>query len=178
MRTVRLVLGLSLALAFFGCVGLPRRRPPTEGVRPGRQTQDRELSSAPLLRIPEDPKPVVEEPPARSEVIPVSERPMIPSPPRVERAVGEQTPDAPNAVQALRGIYEAAKQRYDSIDSYHVLLTRREVVRGKAQPEEIIRFRFRKEPFSVHMKWLGPVAVVAFAVLAEVTLGRASGAPD
>ena len=39
MRTVRLVLGLALALAFFGCVGMPRRRPPTEGVRPGGTRQ-------------------------------------------------------------------------------------------------------------------------------------------
>ncbi len=28
------------------------------------------------------------------------------------------------------------------------------------------------------MKWLGPALVVALAVLAEVTLGRAHGAPD
>jgi len=163
MRTVRLVLALALGLAFFGCVGLPRRRPPTEGVRPGdarRQNQDRDVSAAPLLRIPEEPKPVAEETaPTKSEVVPVSERPLIPSPPRVEQAVGEQpSAESPSSLQTLRGLYEAAKKRYDGIDSYHVLLTRREVVRGKAQPEERLLFRFRKHPFSVYMKWLGPVA--------------------
>src|SRR5439155_12287520 len=99
-----------------------------------------------------------ETPPKATEIVPVTERPMIPAPPRVERGAGDTTPEPRPSAQVLRGIYEAAKSRYDGIDSYHVLLTRREVVRGKVQPEERLLFRFRKEPFSVYMKWLGPVA--------------------
>lgn len=153
---MRLVLGLALGLAFFGCVGLPRRRPPTEGVSPAAARRDH--ISAPHLSIPAEPQPVAEETPAPASVaVPVSERPLIP-PRRVERAAGEIAPEPPPATSdAPRVLYEAAKQQYDVIDSYHVLLTRREVVRGKAQPEERLLFRFRKQPYSVYMKWIGRV---------------------
>jgi hypothetical protein len=39
-----------------------------------------------------------------------------------------------------------------------VRLTRRESVKGKLGPEEIIALSFRKQPFSVHFKWLGKTA--------------------
>src|SRR5262245_31435995 len=60
-KTTRLLLGLSLGLAFIGCVGLPRRRPPTEGIaRPtlAQQGGARDRVPAPTLRIPADPAPV------------------------------------------------------------------------------------------------------------------------
>jgi hypothetical protein len=41
------------------------------------------------------------------------------------------------------------------MDSYIVKLTRREQVNGKNQPEEVLLFKFRKEPWSVYLKWLG-----------------------
>jgi hypothetical protein len=37
-------------------------------------------------------------------------------------------------------------------------LTRRESQKGKPGPEEIIALSFRKQPFSVHFKWLGKTA--------------------
>ena len=40
------------------------------------------------------------------------------------------------------------------MDGYFVRLTRREQVNGKDQPKEVIKFIFRKEPWSVHMVWL------------------------
>jgi hypothetical protein len=40
------------------------------------------------------------------------------------------------------------------MDSYIVRLTRREQVKGKTGPEEIILFKFRKQPWSLHFKWL------------------------
>ena len=40
------------------------------------------------------------------------------------------------------------------MDSYIVRLTRREHVGGKNGPEEVILFKFRKEPWSLHFKWL------------------------
>ena len=36
-------------------------------------------------------------------------------------------------------------------------MTRREQVAGEAKPEEIMLFKFRKEPWSVHFKWVGKV---------------------
>ena len=42
------------------------------------------------------------------------------------------------------------------MDSYIVRLTRHEVVRGENKPEEVMLFKFRKEPWSVYFKWIGP----------------------
>jgi hypothetical protein len=42
-----------------------------------------------------------------------------------------------------------------NIDSYIVRLTRREVVKDKMNPEEVLLFKFRKNPWSVYFKWLG-----------------------
>jgi hypothetical protein len=57
-----------------------------------------------------------------------------------------------------RQLLQQAAARCSSLDSYIVRLTRREHLKDKAQPEEILKFTFRKNPFSVHFKWLGDVA--------------------
>jgi hypothetical protein len=50
-----------------------------------------------------------------------------------------------------------SSESYAGINDYIARLTRRETVGGKAKPEEIMLFKFRKEPFSVHFKWIGDV---------------------
>lgn len=55
----------------------------------------------------------------------------------------------------LHRLYRLAAERSAQLDSYIARLRRREQVKGKDGPEEIILFKFRREPFSVHMKWLG-----------------------
>ncbi len=57
---------------------------------------------------------------------------------------------------SLRQLQQQAAAWYAGVDSYTARLTRREVVNGTAKPEEILLFRFRKEPWSVYFKWLGP----------------------
>jgi hypothetical protein len=59
----------------------------------------------------------------------------------------------------VRQLYQAAQERYATLDSYIVRLTRREKVKDTMNPEEVIRFSFRKEPWSVHFKWLGKEGV-------------------
>jgi hypothetical protein len=55
-------------------------------------------------------------------------------------------------------LVEQATARYARIDSYIARLTRREQVKkNKDMPEEVLLFKFRKKPFSVHLKWLGKV---------------------
>lgn len=56
---------------------------------------------------------------------------------------------------ALQALVRAATERYATIDSYIARLRRREQINGKDQPEELILFKFRKQPWSVHMKWIG-----------------------
>jgi hypothetical protein len=55
----------------------------------------------------------------------------------------------------LSQIYHRAAERYASIDSYIARLRRREQVNGKDKPEELLLFKFRKQPWSVYLKWLG-----------------------
>ncbi len=181
-RMFRLCLALALGLAFFGCVGVPRRRPPAEG-RPvaARNRQGREAVSAPPTELPPDPVPV-DPPPVTPTSVP--EQPVRVTEDR--RQVDEPAPPAPAAVpaqptamhktvpageedpaSALRRIHEAAVRRYASIDSYIVRLTRREVLHGKKQPEEIMVFKFRKQPRSVYFKWIGPAGKDREAIWVE-----------
>src|SRR5262245_4880667 len=51
---------------------------------------------------------------------------------------------APGEAPTVRELYEAARQRYAPIDSYVARLTRREVVKGKQEPEEVILLKFRE----------------------------------
>ena len=55
----------------------------------------------------------------------------------------------------MRALYQRATQTYAGMDSYIFRLRRRESVDGKKMPEELIRVQFRREPYSVHLKWLG-----------------------
>lgn len=64
-------------------------------------------------------------------------------------------PPAATAGSSVRQIYQAARDRYAGIDSYIVRLVRREMVKERMQPEELILFRYRKNPWSAHLKWLG-----------------------
>ncbi len=58
-------------------------------------------------------------------------------------------------LNAMKSIYQHAAERYAKIDAFECRLTRREVVNNKAQPEEVIAFRFRKQAYSVHLRWIG-----------------------
>jgi hypothetical protein len=54
----------------------------------------------------------------------------------------------------MRRLQQQAAARYATMDSYIVRLTRRENVRGKDKPQEVMLFKFRKEPWSLHFRWL------------------------
>jgi hypothetical protein len=65
-------------------------------------------------------------------------------------------PSQENPAARLNLLYQQAAERYATMDSYIVRLQRREQVNGKDKPDEVILFKFRKEPRSVYFKWLGP----------------------
>jgi hypothetical protein len=48
-----------------------------------------------------------------------------------------------------------AAASYAKLSCYIARLRRREVVQGRAKPEEVLIFKFRERPYSVHFKWLG-----------------------
>jgi len=57
--------------------------------------------------------------------------------------------------QPLRLLYEA-QQAYAPVQNYECILISQELVNGKLLPESVIQMAFRKNPFSVYMKWLAP----------------------
>jgi hypothetical protein len=67
----------------------------------------------------------------------------------------ESEKKAEKPTDKLHDLYQQAATRYAGMDSYIVRLRRREQVHGKDQPEELMLFKFRKEPWSVYFKWLG-----------------------
>jgi hypothetical protein len=60
-----------------------------------------------------------------------------------------------NAIAPFHELYQKAAQTYASMDSYTVRLRRREVVGNVSHPEEVLLFKWRREPWSVYFKWLG-----------------------
>jgi hypothetical protein len=62
-----------------------------------------------------------------------------------------------SATEALHTLYRQASEHYASIDSYIARLRRREQVNGVNKPEELLLFKFRKQPWSIYFKWLGSV---------------------
>lgn len=111
-----------------------------------------------------------EPPPAPQEARPL-ELPPPPPPPKSQNAdmppsreVAPPPPlavtpsiDAPagGAMIALHRLFKQADDECATLDSYICRMTRREQVNGTSKPEEMMLFKFRKQPFSVYFKWIG-----------------------
>jgi hypothetical protein len=166
--------GLVLCVMLGGCVGfgdVPLGAPAdSRGFTP----RPRPTPVVPDLRIPADatakadipvvPLPIP--PQARTPVQPTAEQkpdpprppapgPALPMPPATDQAPAPPTPPVVG-MDNVRRVFKLAADRCDGMDSYIARLTRREQVRGENKPEEVMLFKFRKEPWSVYFKWLGP----------------------
>ena len=97
-------------------------------------------------------------PPSTQTAPPASTPPSPPPPQTASTPPAQPTPPPETPPHTARQLLQQASVRCSSLDSYIVRLTRREYLKGKAQPEEILLFKFRKNPFSVHFKWLGDTA--------------------
>jgi len=158
-----LLLVLAAALVCCGCMNTPDRRALVRGdsqSRPRVPAADDAARATRPLRIadpPADQAPSVAQAPAGA-----GERPAAPAVPTAGPPDSlPALPDvpapgaaAPAAESKLHRLHRLAAEEYARMDSYIVRLTRREQVNGKDQPKEVIRFSFRKEPWSVHMVWL------------------------
>ncbi len=87
----------------------------------------------------------------------------LPGPPQPAPPSLVPSPSGPNltstdATADLVRLYRQSAERVAQLDSYIACMHRREQVNGKDQPEEIIEFKYRREPFSIHMKWIGKEA--------------------
>jgi hypothetical protein len=164
--TRHLPAALSL-LTLAGCVNSPiGARYLAEGPRAASQPTPRPagLAAAPELRIPgaADARraggdvPLVPVPPVPvgNGTVPPATRPA--TQPAVVPAANF-TPAPPSASPAgstVRHLVQQAAASYSRIDSYIARLTRREAVNGRIG-EEVMLFKFRKEPWGVYFKWLG-----------------------
>src|SRR5262249_47359562 len=53
-------------------------------------------------------------------------------------------------------LLEEARKAYKDVKDYSCTLIKREQVKGKLQPENVINMKIRKEPFSVMLSWQAP----------------------
>jgi hypothetical protein len=130
------LLGLSLLYAGVGCAGPPHWNEAAIE-NPGAAAQARAVSDAPAAQ-PTTIRQVSAEAPAK---------------PAFDSPAANSSSENPAA--RLRTLQRLAEQRYATVDSYIARVRRREQVNGKDKPEELLLFKFRKEPWSVYFKFLG-----------------------
>jgi hypothetical protein len=78
-----------------------------------------------------------------------------PDPPSTTSGPGLGEPPPAEPLKDLRRLQKQAVAQYAKMDSYIVRLRRREQVGSKAPRDEVLCLKFRKEPWSVSMKWIG-----------------------
>jgi hypothetical protein len=83
------------------------------------------------------------------------EAPLLQIPPGSPTPSQNPVPANPMETGDLKQVIHLSNAAYGQIDSYMARLTRREQVNGKNKPEELMLFKFRKQPWSVYFKWLG-----------------------
>lgn len=139
-RGTEAILGLSLTwIVVSGCASSAARRTQPPRPLPLAMTQ----TPAPDLRMPGGTGFATQKsPPPAQTVIPAAAPALAPA----------------NPLAALSKLAREASDRYAGVESYIVRMKRREQVSGKNEPEELILLKFRKQPWSVHMKWIGDEA--------------------
>lgn len=137
-------------------------RPPDLRIPASAVASTQEIPIVPVPPVPlgrgaaPSPPPASSLPPPPAAVIPAfADGPSLPAPPVASPSPSPMDSEAKPA--SLRQLQQDAAAWYAGVDSYIVRLTRREQVGGEAKPEEVMLFKFRKEPWSVHFKWVGKV---------------------
>ncbi|HEV3260430.1 MAG TPA: DUF1571 domain-containing protein [Gemmataceae bacterium] len=148
---------VTASLVCFGCTHSPVRQPPQLAqagppVARGRLATD--MESAPVLRIPADPVPSVTLVAAALVQNASPAPPAQAATPAVVPAAGAAQAPAPTPSD-LRRLQRQAAQHFASLNSYVARMRRRETVNGKDEPDELMLFKFRKQPWSVYFKWIG-----------------------
>jgi hypothetical protein len=114
----------------------------TSSVRVASAVQTQQDSRPPDL--PPPPKP-------QEASLPPPDTPPPPAPPPAPSVETSSTDGAAN----IRRLLKQAEGECATLHSYICRMTRRETVNGSPKPEEMMLFKFRKQPFSIHFKWIG-----------------------
>ena len=180
-RTALYAAGIGASFAIIGCISFPGSKPAPPGLLdPRLQTkgdpapdlrirgdqvaqQGKDIPTVPIPPVPRGGPDTIQKPGKPSAggqiqsvgatVPPGPPAIPMPLPPPPGSATAEAGPDAPKG-DAVKRLQQEAVQAYAGMDSYIARLTRREVVGGKPKPQEVILFKFRKQPWSVYFKWL------------------------
>jgi hypothetical protein len=184
----RSLLGLVLALTCLGCrsLGAHRASPPAPPLRTdGPPAPTLQIPEVPVSAAPQTATNPLESPPLFASMPPApptATNPLPPptqvasvAPPGALAALGTPGPQpaAPPAlppaesVSPLRRLAQDAAATYSSFDAYSARLRQREQVNGKDGPEEVMFVKFRKQPWSVYFKWIGPEAQGSEVVYVE-----------
>jgi hypothetical protein len=151
----------------------PKVKPSTEMAAGPKATREPPLAD-PSTMIPPPPYmddlvPAIPAAPPKEQLVAADgivspEAGVRPRPP-VERARGQAEdrvvpaaaaePVAESNLDALKRIARRAAERFGAIEGFECRLTRRETVNTKPMPQEELRYRFRREPYSLHIKWVG-----------------------
>lgn len=62
---------------------------------------------------------------------------------------------ATSEADPLLAVYRRGYDWFQQTDSFTCRMVRREMVSGKQHPEELMAFQYKKNPYSIHFKWLG-----------------------
>jgi hypothetical protein len=71
------------------------------------------------------------------------------------RAAAASEPAAESNLDALRRLAKQSAAKYAALEGFECRLTRREMVGRQSMPQEELQYVFRREPYSVHIKWVG-----------------------
>jgi hypothetical protein len=137
---------IALALVLAGCSESSPLR--FGGVRRSSDAEEGPPKAALALHIPNAPsvaRTTTDDKLKQATFVPQREPPMQPQ--------GEANPQM--LEQPLRVLYQRAAQQHAKMESYTFRLKRREVVNGRKQPEELLKVNVRRDPYSVHLVWLG-----------------------
>jgi Protein of unknown function (DUF1571) len=133
------VAALALACWLAGCSDFSHHR--IGGVRHSVDGEEGPPQPSPLLAI--------RNPPSTSVDNAVKQATFVP-----DRAAPIQAPNGQAMQHPLRVLYQRAAQRHATMDSYIFRLKRREVVKGRKMPEEVLLVKVRRQPYSVFVKCL------------------------
>jgi hypothetical protein len=135
---------------------------PGEDSRPRPESWNLLLAQATPNQTPPEPPPAPQEPrplelpppPTKNQNadMPPSRDVAPPPPPAATPSIEAPSSDA---AANLRRLFKLADDECAALDSYICRMTRREQVNSTSKPEEIMLFKFRKQPFSVYFKWIG-----------------------
>ncbi|MBX7102538.1 MAG: DUF1571 domain-containing protein [Gemmataceae bacterium] len=79
----------------------------------------------------------------------------MPRRPQIEAP--EVTQVAVQSTTTVDDLHRTSLESYAGVSSYCARLRRRESPNGQPKPEELVLFKERKSPFSIHFKWIGTV---------------------